>query len=153
MPIPNIDAILQAGVVAGTTQAETLIGLAWLKAHWREWDRVEFNVGLGPGISLPAGTPANYQKAANLSSKPRADIIVYRPYTAGIVELKERIRGSALGQVLTYAHMLAADRPDLVQIYKTVAGAAILEGIQPVFAAQNVAIELFPLAVPPTLSQ
>jgi len=151
MPIPNIDQILAAGVT-GTTQAEAAVGKAWLEKHWQEWDRVEFNVPMGPGVTLWPGAPDYVVKSAQASTKPRADIIVWRNQdrSAAIVELKQRIGGAALGQVITYAHLLQADRPQLVQVYRIVAGASILEGIQPVFDHAGVSVELFPLAVPPS---
>lgn len=149
MPIANIDAILTAGVVAGTTKAESAIGIAWLREHWKEWDRVAFNVGLGPGVFLGPGVPEYVQRSATASTRPRADMIVYRgDHIAGIVEMKERIRGSAMGQLITYAHMLQSENPRLLQVYKYVAGGSILEGIRPVFEQQGIIIELFPLALP-----
>lgn len=151
MPIPNIDAILRSGVVPGTNKQESAIGLAWLQAHWQEWDRVAFNFGLGPGMNLGASVPDYVQRSATASTKPRADIIVYRgPHTAAVVELKERIRGSAMGQVITYAHMLKADNPRLLDVLKIVAGATIMEEIRGVFEQNGVSIELFPAALPPT---
>jgi hypothetical protein len=153
MPIANIDAILAAGVVTGATKAESAIGMAWLRAHWQEWARVEFNRGMGPGLQLGDGAPEWLQRSATASTRPRADIVVYRGDVAGVVELKERIRGSALGQVITYAHMLQADNPRLLQVYKYVAGASILDGIAPAFESNGVIIELFPYAIPLGLAQ
>jgi len=149
MPIPHIDAILTAGVIPGTDKNESAIGIAWLRKHWQEWDRVEFNVGLGPGVDLGPGVPAYVQKSATASTKPKADIIVYRgDHVAGVVELKARISGSALGQVLTYSHLLQRDNPRLLQVYKIVAGGSILTGIETVYEHAGVTIELFPLALP-----
>lgn len=151
MPIKNLDAILTAGVVPGTNKAESMVGIAWLREHGAEWDRVEFNVGLGPGVQLGPGTPDYVQRSATYSTRPRADMILYRgDSTAAVVEIKERIRGSAMGQVITYAHMLQADNPRLLQVYKIVVGATIVEGIKPVFDANGVVVELLPLAIPIT---
>lgn len=151
MALPNLDQILAAGVT-GTTKAEAAVGAAWLRKHGGEWDRVAFNVPMGPGLALWPGAPDYVVQAAAASTKPRADIIVYRDEdrTAAIVELKARIGGAAMGQVITYAHMLQADNPRLLQVYKIVAGNSIMEGIQPVFDRNGVEVELFPLAAPPS---
>lgn len=151
MAIPNLDQIIAAGVT-GTTKAESAVGSAWLREHGTEWDRVEFNVPMGPGVELWPGAPDYVVKSAQASTKPRADIVVYRngDQTAAIVELKARIGGAAMGQVLTYAHMLQVDNPRLLQVYKIVAGNSILAGIQQVFEKNGVTVELFPLATPPS---
>jgi hypothetical protein len=152
MAIPNLEQILSAGVVTGATKQESAVGMAWLRVHGAQWDRVEFNVPMGPGITLWPGAPAYVQASAAASTKPRADIIAWRDndQVAAVVECKGRIGGAAMGQVLTYAHMLAIDRPRLLQIYKYVAGVSILEGIQPVMEHNGVIVELYPLAALPT---
>lgn len=147
MPIPNIDAILAAGVIIGANRADTAVGLAWLKAHWREWDRAAFNVTMGPGAEVPAGAEDYVQQWVATTTTQRADIIVYSGNTAAIVELKQRIGGGALGQLLTYRYLLQIDNPALLQVYLIAAGTSIQAGITEFFRSQGVQVELFPLAV------
>ncbi len=149
MAIANIGAILASNVKIGGNARETDVAKAWLAKHVNDWDRVEFNVGLGPGITLPAGTPDWVQKSATDSTKMRADMIAYRGDYAAIIECKGRIGPSALGQLLTYWHLLTADNPKLIQVYKIVAGQTIQDGLAPILHHSGVEIELFPGTIVP----
>jgi hypothetical protein len=150
MPIPNINAILTAGVLIGQNQKDTAVGLAWLKEHYQEWDRVVFNATIGPGATVPAGSPDYVQKWIASSTPQRADLIVYRnnDQTAGIVEIKQRIDGGALGQLLTYRYLLKLDTPALLQVYMFAIGVSIQAGITEFFRSQGVTVELLTV-VPP----
>jgi hypothetical protein len=146
--IPNLAAILSSPAQIGGNQIETAVAKAYLTAHANDFDRVEFNVGLGPGLDLGPGFAPYVQKAATASTKPRADMILYRGNTATIVEVKGRINPSALGQLLTYWHFLTSDNPQLLTVYKVAAGQSIQEGLQALWQRYGVQVELFPNAVP-----
>lgn len=147
--IPNIGVILSSHLKIGGNARETDVAKAWLAKHVNDWDRVEFNVGLGPGLTLPAGTPDWVQKSATDSTKLRADLIVFRGDYAAIVECKGRIGPAALGQLLTYWHLLTADNPRLLQVYKIAAGQTIQDGITAIFQHAGVEVELFPETIQP----
>lgn len=148
MSIPNIGQILASTLQIGGNATETAVAKAYLTKHVDDFDRVEFNVGLGPGITLPPGTPAYVQKSATEGTKPRADMILYRGETATIVEVKGRIYSAVMGQLLTYWHMLRADNPRLMQVYKVAAGVTIQDGLQPILFHYGIDVELFPGAIP-----
>lgn len=150
MPIPNIGAILSSPAQIGGTRTETAVAKAYLTAHVEDFDRVEFNVGMGPGLDLGPSFPPYVQAAATASTKPRADMILYRGHTATIVEVKDRINPGALGQVLTYWNFMTVDHPELLQVYKVVAGRSIQPGLQAIWQNLGVTVELYPGAAPPT---
>lgn len=148
MAIENIGAILAGNPPQiGGTATETSVGRAYLVAHVHDFDRVETNVGLGPGITLGAWADNATQAAATYSTKQRADIIAWRGDVPTIVELKDRITATALGQVLAYWHLLTADNPQLLNVYKIVAGRSVQGGLVNIFARYNVGVELYPNAV------
>lgn len=149
MPIPNIGAILSSNTQIGGNATETAVAKAYLVKHVDDFDRVEFNVGLGPGLVLGPGYADWVQRSATASTKPRADMILYNGDTPTIVEVKGRISGSAMGQLLTYWHILKEDNPKLLNVYKTVAGNTIQEGLPAIFDRYGITIELFPAAAPP----
>jgi len=149
MPIPNLGAILSSNLQIGGNKQETAVAHAYLIAHQNDFDRVEFNVGLGPGIDLGPGYEPWVQTAATASSKPRADMIGYRGNTATLVEFKGRVGPSAMGQLITYWHILTQDNPALLQVYKVVAGNTIQEGLPSIFERYGIAVELYPGANPP----
>jgi hypothetical protein len=144
MSIPNIGAILSSTTQIGGNQVETRIAKAFLIKHVDDYDRVEFNVGLGPGINLGPGFAPYVQASATASTKPRADMIAYKGETATIVEFKGRIGPSVMGQLLTYWHMLKEDNPKLLQVYKIAAGGSIQDGQQAILDRYGITVELFP---------
>jgi hypothetical protein len=150
MSIPNLGSILSSNLQIGGNATETAIAHAYLIAHENDFDRVEFNVGLGPGIDLGPGYESWVQAAATASTKPRADMIGYRGNYATVVEFKGRIGPSAMGQLLTYWHILTEDNPTLVQVYKTVAGNTIQGGLPSIFQRYGITVELYPGAAPPS---
>lgn len=151
MSIPNIGTILSSGLQIGGDKIETAVAHAYLIKHVNDFDRVEFNVGLGPGIDLGPGFEPWVQKAATASSRPRADMIGYRGTSATIVEFKGRITPAAMGQVITYWHVLTEYNPALLQVYKVVAGQTIQDGLTPIFDRYGISVELFPGAEPPSV--
>jgi hypothetical protein len=156
MSIPNIGAILSSPLQIGGNAIETAVAKAYLAKHVDDFDRVEFNVGLGPGITLPAGTPAYVQKSATEGTKLRADMVLYTGDTATIVEVKNRLYSAVMGQLLTYWHILTEDNPRLMQVYKVAAGVTIQEGLLPILQNYGITVELFPgvaLAVPFSATQ
>jgi len=148
MPIPNLGAILSGGLQIGGNKQETAVAHAYLIEHQNDFERVEFNVGLGPGLTLWPGAEPWLQAAATASTKPRADMIGYQGPYATVVEFKGRISPSAMGQVLTYAHILRQDNPKLLQVYMTVAGNTIQEGLPAIYQRYGITVELYPGANP-----
>lgn len=148
MPIANIGAIL-AGSPAqiGGNKIETSVARAYLVRHVDEFDRAEFNVGLGPGMTLGSWADAATQTAATYSTKPRADMILWRGDVPTIVEVKDRANPSVMGQLLTYWHILREENPKLLNVYKIVAARSVQEGLPAIFARYAIGLELFPDAV------
>ena len=147
MPIANIGAILSSGIQIGGNATETAVARAYLIRHVDDFDRVEFSVGMGPGITLPAGTPAYVQTSATASTKPRADMVLFRGDYATIVEVKDRLYSAVMGQLLTYWHMFTVDSPQYRQVYKVAAGISIQDGLQPILDQYGIQVELYPFAV------
>lgn len=149
MPIANIGAILSSPKQIGGNACEDAVARAFLTAHVNDYDRADIELRLGPGLQLPAGTPANIQRCATVSWALRADVVCWKGNVPTIVECKSRIGGSAIGQLLTYANLIRRDNPTILQVYKIAAGVSILNGISDIFFAYGITVELFPGAVPP----
>lgn len=144
MSIADIGFILSSPKQIGGDAIETAVAKAYLAKHVDDFDRVEFNVGLGPGITLPVGTPPYVQKCATASSRLRADMILYTGDTATIVEVKDRIYPAVMGQLLAYWHLLKDDNPQLLQVYKVAAGQSVQPGLSPVLQTYGISVELYP---------
>jgi len=146
MGIPNIGQILSSTKQIGGNACETAVLKAYLIQHVDDYDRVEFEVRLGPGLQLPAGSPAYLQRCATASWQLRADMICWRGNVPTIVEAKERLDGCAIGQLLTYTKLLKRDNPKLLQTYKVAVGLSIMDGVKDVFEDNGISVELFPWA-------
>jgi hypothetical protein len=150
MSIADIGQILASTKQIGGDPIETAVAKAYLAKHVDDFDGVQFNVGLGPGVTLPYGTPDYVQKCASASGRLRADMICYAGNTATIVEVKDRIYAAVMGQLLAYWHLLKDDNPQLLQVYKVAAGQSIIVGLEPVLENYGISVELFPgVWVPP----
>jgi hypothetical protein len=146
MPIPDIGRILGSRKQIGGDATETAVAKAWLMKHADEYDRVEFEFHLGPGITMPPGTPAWLQTVATGSTQMRADMLLWRGNYATIVEVKGRLGPPTIGQLLTYERLFREDRPQIIEVSKVAAGLSIQAGMEPAFYHWGIAVELFPQA-------
>lgn len=148
MPIADIGRILSSPKQIGGNACEDAVCRAFLIKHVNDYERVELEARLGPGLQLPPGSPAYLQKCATVSWQKRADMICWNGNVPTIVEAKERLDGGAIGQLLTYERLLKQDNPKLLQVYLIAAGQSIMTGIECFFYDYRIQVELFPGAVP-----
>lgn len=148
MPIENIGQILASTKQIGGNACETAVCKAFLVKHVQDYDRVDLEVRLGPGLDLGPGAPAYLQRCATASWQKRADMICWRDGVPTIVEAKERIDGGAIGQLLVYQRLLKQDNPKIFTVYKIAAGLSIVTGIDSFFYDYGITVELFPGAQP-----
>lgn len=91
----------------GLDPAEVPILKGWLAKHLSEYDRFDFNVRVGAGADPgPTYDPATRAMAVANSQK-RIDAVGYSGTQPTIIEVKDRAGTSALGALLTYAHLFA----------------------------------------------
>jgi len=128
----------------GLNEAEDDLLRDYLQRTDGEVRSLETNINLGPGEVLPDFQDdqlrAGWQKASQL----KADVLVERPGEFEVVELKDFIRTSHLGQALSYRYWLGVER-DLDKPLRAVAAAPDLNpsAVQP---AKFHGIELVPLS-------
>lgn len=144
MAIQNIGQILASKTQIGGNAAETAVLKAFLVKHVNDFDRVELEVGLGPGKTLDASYPEYMRRFAKRTYQLRADMICWRGNVPTIVEAKDRLDGAAIGQLIAYTKLLKQDNPKLLQTYKTAVGLSICDGISDVFYEYGILVELFP---------
>lgn len=144
MPIPDIGAILASNRQIGGNAAETAVAKAYLIKHVDDYDRVEIERHLGPGLALGPEYPEYMRRAAKLSYQLRADMVCWRGNVPTIVEAKDRLDGRAIGQLLTYAGLIVQDNPTILQVYKVAAGVSMVLGVEFAFDRYGITVELFP---------
>ncbi len=132
------------GQLPGFNALESLIAGAWVRKHQDEYDSVEFNVRLGKGIEVPAGSPDYLHKYAAASTTKRADLIAFAKDHATIVEVKARISPGALGQLHVYGKLFPQQFPKVKDVRLVAAGQSIMPDLDQIFSDHSITIELFP---------
>ena len=144
MPLAKVGFPFALSNLPALTPIESAVAKAWLVKHAAEYDTVDFNVRLGSGIELPEGSADYLKRFARASTTKRADMILYNVEGATIVEVKIRIGGSALGQLLLYRKLFLADHPEISTVHLVVAGQTIEPDVRPSFLEHAITVELFP---------
>jgi len=145
MPIPASTFNIQAQLPA-LTPLEDAIAKAWLLKHQDDYDSAEFNVRVGSGVQIPDSSPDYMRLYARAATTKRCDIVVHKGTEATIVEVKIRIGGSALGQLLLYKKLLAKDHPEYTAVHLIAAGQTIEPDVQEAYDELGIPVELFPVS-------
>jgi hypothetical protein len=146
MPIGNIAALRVAAQLPGLVPVEAAVARAWLEEHHLEFESVEFNVRLGTGVVLPAGSPAFLEKFVRSSTTKRADMILHLGRDVTIVEVKVRIGGGAFGQLALYKKLYLAEHQEVQRVHLVAAGITIEPDVMDLYTDHGITVELFPNA-------
>jgi hypothetical protein len=146
MPIGNIAALRVAAQLPGLVPVEAAVARAWLEEHHLEYESVEFNVRLGTGVVLPAGSPAFLEKFVRSSTTKRADMILHLGRDVTIVEVKVRIGGGAFGQLALYKKLYLAEHQEVQRVHLVAAGITIEPDVMDLYTDHGITVELFPNA-------
>jgi len=116
----------------GLNDAEDDLLRKYLMETDGEVQSLETNINLGPGESLPEFQDDRLREGWQKASQLKADALVERPGEFEVVELKDFIRTSHLGQTLSYRYWLSVER-DLDKPLRAVATAPDLNpsAVQP----------------------
>ena len=93
----------------GMPVAEQLVWRAFLQVHGAEYDRFDYNVRLGAGVTPPEEIIEPWRSASIAASKPRADAIGWQGTTPTIFEIERYAKSDALGQILHYRDVWEAE--------------------------------------------
>jgi len=94
----------------GLNSAESDLLRRFLRRRDDPVDRLETQVRLGPGEQLPDSRPEELRRSWQESSKLKLDALVVRQDAREVVELKEHLRTSHIGQLLSYRYWLNIQR-------------------------------------------
>lgn len=134
---------------------EQLIWRAFLAANALSYDRFEYNVRLGPGITPPPEIVEPWRSASIAASKLRGDIIGWQGAQPTIFEVERYATGEAIGQVLTYRGLYESANPTSLAPHLAIVCADYNEGILPASEQHGIDIYKFPVdyreLVPPRL--
>lgn len=145
MPIPASAFNIQ-GQLPALTPIEDAVAKAWLTKHQAEYDSVEFNVRVGSGVVLASSSPDYMKLYARAATTKRCDMVLHKGTDVTIVEVKIRIGGSALGQLLLYKRLYQLDHPEATSVTLIAAGQTIEPDVAEAYAEHGILVELFPSA-------
>lgn len=94
----------------------------YLAAHGAEFDRIGFSVRVGQALTPDPTHLIGVQKSTIYSSRKRIDVVGVAGTRHTLIEAKQRIEPSALGQILTYEKLYREDNPDVADTRKVVIG-------------------------------
>lgn len=126
---------------------ESYVAREWLKAHVDEFDSIEFNVRLGDGLDLGAGYDEATRKQAQLLTQKRADIVARFGDNVTLVEVKDRLSLSALGQLTGYDTLFRMANPGIRSVRLLAIGRDASVDVPELLRAHGVAVELYPGAL------
>ena len=142
-PPPNLAHLIEQDVFAEQTIAESAILHDWLVARGAEYDEIAISVRLGAGAAVDATLPENYQRMASTVSRHRADAIARRGDLITIIEAKERVTSSVLGQLRTYRRLYLEDHPETAEVRMLAVGRRGADETIRVLRAEGVDVILY----------
>lgn len=86
----------------GMQTAEIIVWREFLKAQGASYDRFDYNVRLGPGVTPPDSLVEPYRSASIEASKLRVDAVGWRGGLPTLFEVERYAKPRAIGQVLAY---------------------------------------------------
>jgi hypothetical protein len=125
------------------TDLESAVVRDFLEARGRDYDRYEFSVRVGQGLTPDPTHLPGVQRNTVRNSQKRIDLIVWQGPQATIVEVKARITPAVLGQLLTYQHLLLEDRPDILTPHLATIGRYCDDDTLRVLIAQGVDVYVY----------
>ena len=86
----------------------------FLVAYGSDYLNFSYDVKVGSGSPVPAGTPENYARMQEVLSKYRIDAVGFRSNEIDIIEVKPDAGTIAIGQVVAYTTLYLRDiKPSL----------------------------------------
>lgn len=108
----DLPMLLQRRVYPEQPMPESGIIRDWLTARGVEYERYSFSVRVGEGRQPDPDHLPGIQKTTAFSSRKRIDVIGWNGDVATIVEAKERLTTTVLGQLFAYRQLLLEALPD-----------------------------------------
>lgn len=126
------------------TAKESAIIRDYLKAHLHEFDRVDFSVRVGQGMTPEPNLLPAVARNVRESGKLRIDMVGLRGNTTTLVEAKTHVSREVLGQLIAARDLWLEDHPGAPEPRLVAIGRTSNEDALRVFAARGVDVFLYP---------
>lgn len=97
--------LIEAASEAQPYPPERGLAYAWLTANLDNYDYLDWQKRVGPGVTLGAEFAPGLQAMAYQATRKRADLVAYKNKTATLIELKDHVDLAAVRQALEYAEL------------------------------------------------
>jgi hypothetical protein len=104
------------------TDGESAVIRDYLNAHGTEFDRLGFSVRVGQALQPDPTHLIGVQRSTIYSTRKRIDFVGIKGELHTLVEAKQRIQASALGQILMYRKLYLEEHPDVHNVRMVVIG-------------------------------
>jgi hypothetical protein len=139
----------------GLPVAEQLVWREFLRRFGALYDRFDYNVRLGPGVTPPDHIIEPWRSASIAASKPRSDVIGWQGSVPTIFEIERYAKADAIGQVLHYLTVWEEANPAGSQPVLALVCADHSPTIEPTLEAHGITLYQVPvdftLLAPPRL--
>lgn len=142
--------LIEAACEAQPYPPERALAFNWLTANIDQYDDIDWQKRVGPGLQLGGDYLPGVQAMAYQATRKRADLVAYRNNATTIIELKDHVDLAAVRQALEYAALWKFAPADPPVAAVLVVGNTGDADIVNTAAAQGVTVELMPPPLPPT---
>ncbi len=119
---------------------ETIIWSKFLAAYGKDFQRFDYDLRVGNGITPGEPIPDLFKKDYEDLTKSRIDAVGYNGKIATIFEVKQRANLNAIGQLIGYGHLFRKSFPQFaVKDLFLICGSASYE-IADILASNNIKI-------------
>lgn len=129
----------------GMQTADQLIWRAWLAANGASYDRFEYNVRVGQGVTPPDSLVEPWASASVAASKLRADVIGWRGAAPTIFEVERYAKADAIGQLLAYRAAYEIELPTSVSPALALVCGDYSPAIMPALTEHGIDLYVYPV--------
>lgn len=104
------------------TDQESAVIRDYLHAHGTEFDRLGFSVRVGQAVTPDPTHLIGVQRSTIYSTRKRIDFVGIKGALHTLVEAKQRIQPSAIGQILTYRKLYREEHPSAREVRMVLIG-------------------------------
>jgi len=141
--------LIEAAAEAQPYPPEAALAKAWLEANIDQYEDIDWQTRVGPGVQLGGDYAEAIQRMAYQATRKRVDLVAYGAAGATILELKDHVDLAAIRQAREYGDLWQQEPIDPALAAIVVVGRTGDADIAATAAALGVTVELLPLVQVP----
>lgn len=109
----DLPRLVVASYYPERTDGESAVIRDYLEAHGSEFDKLGFSVRVGQSLKPDPTHLIGVQRSTIYSTRKRIDFVGIQGQLHTLVEAKQRVQPSAIGQILTYRKLYLEEHPEI----------------------------------------